>query len=161
MTSESRLTRIPPIESSILTIRGRKVILDSDLAELYGVATKVLNQAIKRNTDRFPPDFIFLLTTEEKKEVVTNHAPPGGVVCYVWESSSSGENMSRKLTFYSENIADTRIITLRDQKVILDADPARVYGVSTVRSPPARGRGLKRVTVLGGRITAICRFPKS
>ena len=61
-----------PIESLILSIREQKVILDLDLAELYGVQTKALNQAIKRNRDRFPEDFIFKLTSEEKSKVVTN-----------------------------------------------------------------------------------------
>jgi hypothetical protein len=51
-----------PIESLILTLRGQKVILDADLAELYGVPTKAFNQAVKRNADRFPPDFLFQLT---------------------------------------------------------------------------------------------------
>jgi hypothetical protein len=60
------------IERSILLIRGQKVILDTDLAELYGVSTKVFNQAIKRNKKRFPSDFIFRLTKDEKCEVVTN-----------------------------------------------------------------------------------------
>ena len=46
-------------------VRGEKVLLDADLAELYGVATKVLNQAVKRNKDRFPLDFMFQLTAEE------------------------------------------------------------------------------------------------
>lgn len=54
-----------PIESLILTLRGQKVILDADLAELYGVPTKVFNQAVKRNAGRFPPDFIFQLTDQE------------------------------------------------------------------------------------------------
>ena len=54
-----------PIESLILTLRGQKVILDADLAELYGVPTKVFNQAVKRNADRFPDDFAFQLTAAE------------------------------------------------------------------------------------------------
>ena len=49
-------------------------MLDSDLAEIYNVPTKVLNQAVKRNRDRFPDDFMFQLTKEEKEEVVTPHA---------------------------------------------------------------------------------------
>lgn len=61
-----------PVESLIITIRGQKVILASDLARLYGVATKVLNQAVRRNIERFPEDFVFQLTIEEKQEVVTN-----------------------------------------------------------------------------------------
>jgi hypothetical protein len=54
-----------PIESLILNIRNQKVILDADLAELYGVPTKVFNQAVKRNADRFPADFCFQLTARE------------------------------------------------------------------------------------------------
>jgi len=53
------------IEKKIYLIRGHRVMLDSDLAELYGVETKMLVRAVKRNIDRFPPDFIFQLTKEE------------------------------------------------------------------------------------------------
>ncbi len=53
------------IERAIRLIRGEKVILDSDLAALYGVATRVLVQAVKRHIERFPPDFMFQLTKEE------------------------------------------------------------------------------------------------
>lgn len=56
---------VEQIESLILTIRGKQVILDRDLARLYGVETKVLNQAVKRNIERFPEDFLFQLTKEE------------------------------------------------------------------------------------------------
>ncbi len=59
-------------KSRIQVIRGLRVIIDVDLAVLYGVPTKALNQAIKRNMDRFPPDFLFQLTASEKSEVVTN-----------------------------------------------------------------------------------------
>ncbi|MFA7255254.1 MAG: ORF6N domain-containing protein [Candidatus Omnitrophota bacterium] len=57
---------------TILLLRGQKVMLDADLAELYGVSTKRLNEQVRRNTDRFPADFMFRLTREEKKEVVAN-----------------------------------------------------------------------------------------
>lgn len=60
------------IESRIILIRNMRVMLDTDLAELYGVETKVLNQAVKRNLNRFPPDFMFKLMETEKHEVVTN-----------------------------------------------------------------------------------------
>ena len=60
------------LKARILLVRGRKVILDADLAELYGVPTKALNQAVKRNPARFPADFMFRLTLFEKPEVVTN-----------------------------------------------------------------------------------------
>jgi len=65
----------PPLDSLILTIRDQKVILDADLAGIYGVAIKVLNQAIKRNADRFPADFMFQLSEEEfvslRSQIVT------------------------------------------------------------------------------------------
>lgn len=56
------------IQDTILLIRGKRVILDHDLARLYGVTTKVLNQAVKRNLDRFPEDFMFQLTRAEAEE---------------------------------------------------------------------------------------------
>ena len=61
-----------PLPKRILEVRGVKVLLDADLAELYAVSTKALNQAIKRNRHKFPPDFMFRLTKGEKEEVVTN-----------------------------------------------------------------------------------------
>lgn len=60
------------ISSHILTLRGKQVMLDRDLAKLYLVETKVLNQAVKRNIRRFPSDFMFQLNENEKKELVTN-----------------------------------------------------------------------------------------
>ena len=64
--------RLKPIESLILTIRGSKVLIDADLAAIYGVETRALNQAVKRNSERFPKDFIFQLNAEEKLKVITN-----------------------------------------------------------------------------------------
>lgn len=65
------------ITNSILLIRGQKVMLDAYLATLYGVETRVLNQAMKRNADRFPQDFMFQLTAEEfqilKSQFVTSN----------------------------------------------------------------------------------------
>jgi len=58
------------IDQTILVIRGEKVMLDSDLASIYGVTTKRLNEQVKRNPGRFPADFMFQLTEEEKVEVV-------------------------------------------------------------------------------------------
>jgi len=55
------------IRSRILLIRNEKVLLDKDLAELYGVETRILNQAVKRNVARFPDDFMFQLTEEESR----------------------------------------------------------------------------------------------
>lgn len=76
------LSLIKSIEAKIYLIRGQKVMLDWDLAELYGVETKVLNQAVKRNNDRFPDDFMFELTMEEfnslRSQFVTSKKGRGG-----------------------------------------------------------------------------------
>jgi hypothetical protein len=70
------------IERKIYLIRGCKVMLDSDLAELYEVPTKALNQAVRRNLDRFPPDFMFQLNNEElenlRSQSVTSSSSHGG-----------------------------------------------------------------------------------
>jgi len=65
MTSRQLLIPAERIEKAILLVRGHKVMLDRDLAALYGVETRVLNQAVSRNIKRFPPDFVFELTREE------------------------------------------------------------------------------------------------
>lgn len=67
LSKDRFLIPVERIERSILLIRGQKVMLDRDLAYLYGVATKILNQAVKRNKDRFPEDFMFQLTVEEAR----------------------------------------------------------------------------------------------
>ena len=72
-----RQERVP-----ILWIRGEAVILDSDLAALYGVKTGRLNEQIKRNHHRFPPDFVFQLTPEEKKGVIAKCDNPAKVLYY-------------------------------------------------------------------------------
>jgi hypothetical protein len=63
--SKQALVRPEQIEQAILLVRGEKVMLDSDLAALYGVQTSNLNKAVKRNADRFPADFMFHLTADE------------------------------------------------------------------------------------------------
>ena len=72
MIVKENLPPVERIENRILIIRGQKVMIDADLAELYGVPTKALNQAVKRNSERFPADFMYQLSAEEKAEVVTN-----------------------------------------------------------------------------------------
>ncbi len=68
----NNIKKIDQIENTIFSIRGCKVMLDADLAEIYGVTTKRLNEQVKRNIGRFPEDFMFQLTQEEKMEVVAN-----------------------------------------------------------------------------------------
>jgi hypothetical protein len=78
MAKKQSMPLIPAerIERAILLIRGHKVLLDNDLAELYDVYTKVLNQAVKRNRERFPDDFMFQLSPQEfadlKSQFVTS-----------------------------------------------------------------------------------------
>lgn len=77
---------IERIQQAIYLIRGQKVMLDRDLAALYKVPTKTLKQAVKRNTDRFPEDFMFILTPEEfaalRSQFVTSKTDPRGGVQY-------------------------------------------------------------------------------
>ena len=73
--SHERIKSIIPIERierRIFLIRNKRVMIDTDLADLYNVPTKVLNQAVKRNIKRFPSDFMFILSKTEKNELVTN-----------------------------------------------------------------------------------------
>ncbi len=71
------------IQSKIYELRGQKVMLDRDLAEMYGVETRSLNQEVKRNIDRFPSDFMFQLTNEEmeiwKSQIVITNSVKMGI----------------------------------------------------------------------------------
>jgi len=71
------------IQRRILVLRGHRVLLDRDLAAFYGVPTKALNQAVRRNDDRFPADFRFVLTRQEvaslKSQIVTSNVGRGGI----------------------------------------------------------------------------------
>jgi len=84
MTAKQTLSIIPEdiLLNKIYEIRGHKVMLDSDLAELYGVETRTLNQAIKRNIERFPEDFMFQITESEwqslRSQFVTSKIGRGG-----------------------------------------------------------------------------------
>jgi len=72
VTGQKAIIPIGQIEQQILLIRGQRVMLDADLAGLYGTTTKRLNEQVKRNRGRFPEDFMFQLTEKEKAEVVAN-----------------------------------------------------------------------------------------
>src|SRR3954471_22218331 len=72
---KTKMTTVQRIEEMIFLIRGQRVMLDSALAKIYGVTTKQLNQQFKRNQDRFPADFAFVLTNQElvmmRSQIVT------------------------------------------------------------------------------------------
>ena len=72
MSASDALRPAASVERCILFIRGQRVLLDADLAALYGVSTRILNQAVKRNRERFPEDFMFRLTATEKAKVITH-----------------------------------------------------------------------------------------
>ncbi|MDY6987747.1 MAG: ORF6N domain-containing protein [Thermodesulfobacteriota bacterium] len=82
MTAKHAIVPVEQVERTILLVRGQKIILDADLAELYGVETKILNKAVKRHLDRFPEDFMFQLTAEETEnlrfQIGTSRAGHGG-----------------------------------------------------------------------------------
>ena len=74
MTENQTIIPIESVERRILTVRGQRVILDRDLAELYGVPTFRFNEAVKRNRRRFPEDFAFQLTREELADLISQDA---------------------------------------------------------------------------------------
>lgn len=78
MTKKNRIVLIPEekIMNQIYNIRGHKVMLDVDLAELYGVENRALKQAVRRNIDLFPPDFMFVLTEKEVNAMVSQNVIP-------------------------------------------------------------------------------------
>ena len=82
LSVKKRTTLASAVESRILLLRHQRVILDTDIAELYGVPVKVLNQQVKRNRERFPADFVFRLTSKEdevlRSQFVTSKQGRGG-----------------------------------------------------------------------------------
>lgn len=82
MAKTNEIALVERIESRIFLIRGHKVMLDSDLAELYGVTTKRLNEQVKRNKERFPRDFMFQLSLQEvnglRSQIATSKQERGG-----------------------------------------------------------------------------------
>ena len=82
-----RLANVPKLDELIREVRGQKVMLDFDLARVYGVETKSLNRAVKRNADRFPKDFMFQISEDEWKNLR-----------YQTGTSSSGHGERRRRT---------------------------------------------------------------
>jgi len=81
------------VENSILVIRGKKVILDYVLAKRYGVATRVLNQAVKRNLELFPPDFMFQLTMDEARALEAKECQGKHIRCRPYAFTEHGISM--------------------------------------------------------------------
>jgi phage regulator Rha-like protein len=115
---EGHISLIPVerIERAILSIRGEKVMLDSDLAELYGVETKALNRAVKRNQNRFPNDFMFQLTPEEaanlRCQIGTSSSQYGGRRYLPYAFTEHGALMLANV-LNSERAAQTSVHVVR------------------------------------------------
>ncbi len=111
---------LPPIH----TVRGQRVMLDRDLARLYGVPTMVFNQAIKRNLGRFPPDFIFQLTREElgnlkSQNVISSPDPTGSLRSQRVILKKSGHGGVRKLpSVFTEHGAIMAATILRSPRAV-------------------------------------------
>ena len=108
------MTKIVPLEriaASIRIIRAQKVLLDADLASLYGVETKVFNQAVRRNIERFPEDFMFQLTPEEaeslRSQIVTLKVGRGRHAKYapLAFTEQGVEELARKVSQHDRQIA--------------------------------------------------------
>jgi hypothetical protein len=116
MEGQTSLIPVERIERAILSIRGEKVMLDSDLAELYGVETKRLNEQVRRNLSRFPPDFMFQLTAEEaetlRSQIATSNAGRGGRRYLPYAFTEHGALMLANV-LNSERAAQTSVQVVR------------------------------------------------
>jgi phage regulator Rha-like protein len=104
------------IEERIFTVRGQRVMLDSDLAAVYGVLTRNLNKAVKRNRDRFPDDFVFLLTRQEvanlKFQIGTSSLEHGGRRKPTWAFTEHGAVMAANV-LNSKRAAQMSVFVVR------------------------------------------------
>jgi len=112
----SDTTKLYEVKSVIRIIRNQRVILDSDLAKLYGVTTKALNQAIKRNADKFPADFMFQLG---------------------WSEARAEDTKNREENYYP--VANQEVTCLRSQIVTLNNQPVKNQ-VVTAFAPENKGK---------------------
>jgi len=102
---------LQPIENLIYEIRGQKVMIDRDLAKIYGVETRALNQAVKRNIERFPYDFMFQLTVEELNILKSQIVISNEILISQFVISSWGgiRKMPYVFTDYNDINEDTRL----------------------------------------------------
>jgi hypothetical protein len=107
------------IESKIFIIRGRRVIMDADLARIYGVPTKRMNEQVKRNAERFPPDFVFRLEPEEVQILKSQIATSSGNACGTRVETGSAHGGRRKLPLaFTEHWAIMAANVLNSQRAI-------------------------------------------
>ncbi|MEK7473399.1 MAG: ORF6N domain-containing protein [Patescibacteria group bacterium] len=115
---ESVLVPFERIEQRIYLIRGKKVMLDRDLAELYGVKTHVLNQAVKRNIKRFPEDFMFKLSLDEAQNLISQ---------FVISSSGWGGRRHVPLAFTEQGIAMLSSVLKSERAILVNIQIIRTF----------------------------------
>jgi hypothetical protein len=119
MTEKSERYEIHPIEQLIMSFRGKRVILDADLARIYGVPTRRLNEQVRRNADRFPPDFAFILTEQEVANLKSQFATSSGGPDRSEFVTGPTHGGRRKLpTVFTEHVAIMAANVLRSKRAI-------------------------------------------
>ncbi|TDG35470.1 ORF6N domain-containing protein [Pedobacter changchengzhani] len=122
---------IQSVESKIYTIRGERVMLDFDLAQLYEVETKVLNQAVKRNIKRFPDDFMFRLSLAEwesmRSQIVTAYEEIGSSSQIVMISQSKRNTLITPFAFTEQGVAMLSGILKSDKAVNMNIAIMRAF----------------------------------
>ena len=120
MENNTSLIPVERIRSAIRLVRGQKVLLDNDLAPLYGVETRVLNQAVKRNAARFPEDFMFQLTSEEAEAWLRSRSQ--------FVILKRGENLKyRPYAFTEQGVAMLSSVLHSDRAVQVNIEIMRAF----------------------------------
>lgn len=110
--------QIDQIQNKIYVIRGTQVMLDSDLAELYGVETRVLNQSVRRNSKRFPDDFMFKLTKEENEALKSQ---------FVTSKEGRGGKQKQPLVFTENGVAMLSAVLKSDRAIEVNIAIMRIF----------------------------------
>jgi hypothetical protein len=116
--TDLQVVAAPAIEKRILVVRGRQVMLDEDLADLYGVETRVLVQQVRRNEKRFPADFMFQLSTEEFSDLKSQ---------FVMSSGGHGGRRKRPLVFTEQGIAMLSGVLRSDRAIAVNIEIMRAF----------------------------------
>lgn len=117
-TTSLEVLATPAIEKRILVVRGRQVLLDEDLADLYGVETRVLVQQVRRNEKRFPPDFMFQLSAQEFADLKSQ---------FVISSGGHGGRRKRPLVFTEQGIAMLSGVLRSDRAITVNIEIMRAF----------------------------------
>ena len=137
---------LEPIRSKIYEIRGQRVMLDRDLAELYGVTTGNLNKAVKRNIRRFPPDFMFQLTKEEFYELNRN---------LIFQNGISSWGGTRKLPYAFTQAGLAMLSGVLNSDIAIDANIKIMRVFVSFYSVPTLTISSERITKIENEIKRI------